>query len=70
MTREEKQKLDAAFQEMTKSEIAFLNSEGIEPNEHGAYPFKSFDESCNISLDMLLLCYKQWLIENGIVKEL
>jgi hypothetical protein len=70
MTKEEIKKLDAQFAEITKHERDFLNRECIEPNEHGAYIFKNFDDTASIALDIFLLSYKQWLIENKIVKEL
>jgi hypothetical protein len=70
MTREEKEKLDAKFEEMTKHERNFISIEGIEPNTHGAYLFKTEDGNVSIALDLFLLSYKNWLIENKIVKEL
>lgn len=70
MTTEEKNKLDAAFTELTKHEIAFLKEEGIEPNEHGAFVFTSEDGNCRIALDLFLTSFKNYLIEHKIVKEL
>lgn len=70
MTTEEKNKLDAAFKELTKHEIAFLKEENIEPNEHGAYAFYNEDRSCGVALDFLLTAYKNYLVEHRIVKEI
>jgi len=70
MTTEEKQKVDAAFAELTKHELAFLKEEGIEPNEHGAYVFISQNGNCRIALDLFLSSYKNYLVEHRIVKEL
>jgi hypothetical protein len=66
MTQDQKDFLDR----MTEHERDFLKSEGIEPNEHGAYVFENQDSNVLIALDMFLYSYRNWLIENRIVKEL
>jgi hypothetical protein len=66
MTPEEKQRLDQAFAEITKTEKEFLKEYGIEPNEHGAYVFISQDGNNRIALDLFLSSYRTWLIENDI----
>ena len=70
MTPEEKQKIDAQFAELTKNEVAFLKEMHIPTNEHVAYVFVSSDETTTIALDMFMAHYRQWLIENDIVKEI
>jgi hypothetical protein len=66
MTQDQKDFLD----QMTKHEKDFLTSEGVEPNKHGAYVFENEDSSVHIALDVFLYSYRNWLIENKIVKEL
>ena len=69
MTQSEKKMLDMHFKELTKHEVAFLEGEGMgEKNEHGAYIYKSQNHS--IRLDLYLHGYKQYLIDNNIVKEI
>ena len=52
-----------------KNEIAFLEYNKAEKNEHGAYIFISASGKEHISLAYYLLDFKQWLIEQKIVKE-
>lgn len=66
MTPEEQHK------DMIKNEVAFLKSEegdGV-ANEHGVYLYTSQNGNHIISLDYFLCSYKNWLIENKIVKEI
>jgi len=63
-----KEQLDGFFKDFTKYEVQFLNEEGGEKNEHGAYCYQSQNGNHLISLDMFLASYKQWLIDNNIVK--
>lgn len=60
------------LREMTNNEVAFLMSEegGGETNEHGVYSYTSANGNHIISLDFFLWSYKQWLIDNKIVKEI
>jgi hypothetical protein len=59
------------LKEMTKNEIAFLQSEegDGECNEHGVYLYTSGNGNHIVSLEFYLCSYKNWLIENNIVKE-
>jgi hypothetical protein len=60
------------LKEMTKNEVAFLKSEegDGETNEHGVYLYTSANGRHMISLEYFLCSYKNWLIDNGIVKEI
>jgi len=60
------------LKEMTKNEEAFLMSEdgNGECNEHGVYLYASHNGNHTISLSYYLLSYKNWLIDNGIIKEI
>jgi hypothetical protein len=67
MTSEER---NAAFKEATKHEVAFLEGEGQgHKNANGAYCYQSNDGNDLIALDFYLMHYKQWLIENKILRE-
>jgi hypothetical protein len=68
MTVEQRNQLDAHFKELTKYEVQFLNEEGGEINEHGAYFYQSQNGNHLIALDMFLASYKQWLIDNNIIQ--
>lgn len=71
MSPEEKQKIDNMFSELTKYEVQFLNEDGNgEKNEYGAYCYQSQNGNHLIALDMFLRSYRDWLVENNIVKEL
>jgi hypothetical protein len=57
------------FEEITKNEVKFLKSQGHgHMNEHGAWAYMSNDGNHLIALDLYLMHYKEWLIENEIVK--
>lgn len=51
-------------------ETEFLEEDGAIKNEHGVYVYRSACGNHILSLDMFLLHYKQWLIENRYVKEI
>lgn len=65
-----KSELDAHFKELTKHEEVFCEKIKYQKNEYGAYIFASSDGNNSINLLLTLQHYKQWLIENNIVKEL
>lgn len=60
------------LKELTKNEVAFLESEEGEGemNEFGVYSYTSANGNHIISLEYFLCSYKNWLIENGILKEI
>ena len=62
--------MDNRLLEMVKTERKFLEQQEAEKTEAGVYVFTSSNGNEHISLDFYLLEYKQWLIENKIVKEL
>jgi hypothetical protein len=68
MTKEEKNKLDAFFEERLKHEIKYLKENDAEVNEYGAYVYTSKNGSHSLRLDLFLRDFRDWLIENGIVK--
>lgn len=71
MTPEEKQAMEATFEALLKNETAFLEGDGDGvKNEAGSYCYVSQDNNHYIALDFFLMYYKQWLIENKIVKEI
>lgn len=53
---------------LTEIEVKFLEENQAVKNEHGVYLFISQNGQDRISLDFYLLEYKNWLIENKIVK--
>lgn len=64
--------LEQLWAKALTQEHEYLESEegNAVQNEHGVYAYQSFDGSHLLSLDFFLLRYKEWLIENGYVKEL
>jgi hypothetical protein len=68
MTKEEKNKLNAFFEERYKHEVEFLKANDAEANEYGAFIYKSTNGNSSIALDSFLRSYRDWLIDNGIVK--
>lgn len=62
------EEMNLLFKDLTKHEVEFLKSEGIPTNQHGVYLFESQDRTTTISLDLFLMSYKDWLIENKIVR--
>lgn len=57
------------LEELTINETAFLKGLEIPCNRYGVYVFVSTDGTVSLDLQFILLEYKQWLIENKIVKE-
>ncbi len=71
MTKEERQKLDAFFNERQKHETAFVKEDGMfEANEHGVYIYTSANGYSSMDLIAVLRSYRDYLIDNKIVKEL
>lgn len=70
MTKEEKKRLDAFFAEHLKHEEAFLKENDAELNDNGVYIYTSANKCHSIRLDAYLKLYREYLIENKIVKEL
>lgn len=64
-----KNELDAHFKELTKHEVAFCEEMKYQKNDYGAYIFATSDGNNSINLPLTLQHFKQWLIENNIVKE-
>ena len=69
MTPEERVKLDAFFEERTREEMKFLCDNGAELNEYGVYIYQSTNGNSSINLALFLRGYRDYLIENDIVKE-
>ncbi len=59
---------DEAIKVLIKTEVAFLERCCALKNEHGAYLYVSKRGADHINLAMLLYNYKEYLIENGMVK--
>lgn len=57
------------IKELTKGEVKYLEQEQCPKNEHGSYIFISQDGKERIELSLFLYGYKQYLIENKILKE-
>lgn len=53
----------------TEKEREFLRQTEIPCNEYGVYLFISGDGNVRIDLQYILMEYKQWLIDNKIVKQ-
>ncbi len=62
--------MDEKLKSLTVNEVKYLEENECEKNEHGAYLFVSANGHESISLNFFLLEYKNWLIENKIVKPL
>lgn len=56
--------------EMIKNENKFCEEEEFVKNEHGVYLYTSKDGTSSFDLPFILYMYKQWLIENDILKEI
>ena len=61
--------LDKYFEEATKYPNKFLEELGAVTNEHDAYIYTSSNGVSHINLAYVLMSYKDWLIENDIVKQ-
>lgn len=53
---------------MIETEVKFLEREEFVKNEHGVYIYESKDGRMSINLPFILLEYKNYLIEERIVK--
>ncbi len=60
--------MDAKFDELLKTERLFLEEMEAVKDENGKYLYKSRNADEILLLDFYLKDYKDWLIENGIVK--
>ena len=65
MTNEE---LDEKMKNLTLNEVAYLEEQETCKNEHGVYVFISQNGHEQLSLDMVLMDYKNWLVENKKIK--
>ncbi len=70
MDNQTREELDAHFKELTKHEEKFCEEMGYNINQYGAYIYASTDGDSSINLPLTLQHYKEWLIENNIVKEI
>jgi hypothetical protein len=61
---------NALLEEHLKHETKYLKENDFVTNPHGVYLYVSADGFHRLSLDGVLNDYKQWLIDNRIVKEL
>lgn len=58
------------FEEHLKNETRFLKEREFQTTDKGGYFYMSKDETHLIKLDFILSDYKEWLIENKLVKEI
>ena len=70
MEQSEKEKMDKFFEELIKNEVEFCEELGLEKNEHGVYIYESSNGNSSMNVPMVLQHYKEWLIENRLVKEI
>lgn len=71
MSQPTKEELDKIFEEHIKHETDFCeNVLNARKNEHGVYIYKSSDGISSMNLPCVLQHYKEWLIEEGHVKEI
>ena len=55
---------------MAKNEIKFCEENEFVRNEHGQFIYENKGSNVHaMNIPYMLLCYKDWLIENNIVKE-
>ena len=64
-----KEQIAYKMDDLHRHEVKFLESDGYEKNEHGAYIYESSNKNHSLRLDGVLRAYKEWLIEKGIVIE-
>lgn len=57
------------MQEIIKNENQFCTEIDCEKNGHNLFIYDSSNKKSTINLPYVLLEYKQWLIEKGIVQE-
>jgi hypothetical protein len=60
--------MDSKFDELLKTERLFLEEMEAVKNENGKYLYKSTNEDEILLLDFYLKHYKDWLVQNGMVK--
>ncbi len=60
--------MDAKFDELLKTERLFLEEMEAVKDEKGSYLYKSRNADDILLLDFYLKEYKDWLVENGVVK--
>lgn len=53
--------------ELIAKEIQFCEEADCEKNEHGVFIYTSTNGASSMNLPFILLDYKDWLIEKGIV---
>ena len=63
------EELNKIFTELLKNETKFCEENEFAKNEYGAYIFVSANGNQSIRLDCILRDYKEYLIDNEIVKE-
>lgn len=56
------------IKKLAEKEIEFCAETEMEKNENGQYIYKSTNGASSVNLPYILLDYKQWLIENNILK--
>lgn len=54
--------------ELIKNELDFCEEIECEKNEHGQFIYKSENGVSSLNLPFILEEYKQWLLDNNIVK--
>lgn len=57
------------MEEIIKNEIEFCNEIDCEKNEHDQFIYESKNGKSVMNLPYVLMEYKQWLIDKGIVKD-
>lgn len=70
MTDIEKTAFENILKQSSKNEFQFLKENGCLLNPYEVYLYKSDNGNHRLILDMFLVSYKEWLIENKIVKEI
>lgn len=57
------------MEEIIKNEIEFCNEIDCEKNEHDQFIYESKNGKSGMNLPYVLMEYKQWLIDKGLVKD-
>jgi hypothetical protein len=65
----DKDKLNKYFEEATKHPNQFLEELGAEKNEHDTYIYHSSNGISSMNLALVLMSYKDWLLDNDILRE-
>lgn len=55
---------------LIENEVKFCEELQCEKNEHDLYIYKSINGAHSMNLPCILEHYKEWLIENGLVKKI